>query len=275
MSKEHKGSHDANLENTKHSERKDNHLDKAPDSHGVRNASGEEIQHAHDKNKNKFVTFDGAPGHKMPALEPGMSVADAEHAHDQLNSNRFTILMDNDVFETSDGVSRKQWLAQKTTDHSKKPVESAGKRNDHHIESKESNESKESDESKESNESKESKESKGSKGTKDKFLQFETSKELQLTDAEVDLLEKKIIEGKLKHDYDPHLVKDGDNLWDIAKRHYGNARAFGIIFEANRMAIAGAQGVAPENADPRKIDVGTLLRLPKVGRHAQPKTEYW
>ena len=49
-----------------------------------------------------------------------------------------------------------------------------------------------------------------------------------------------------------YTVQKGDTLSAIAKRHYGDANAYGRIFEANR----------PMLADPDRIYPGQVLRIP-------------
>ena len=53
---------------------------------------------------------------------------------------------------------------------------------------------------------------------------------------------------------DFYEVKSGDSLSKIAKRHYGDAMKYPIIFEANK----------PMLKDPNKIYPGQMLRLPKL-----------
>ena len=48
-------------------------------------------------------------------------------------------------------------------------------------------------------------------------------------------------------------VKSGDSLSKIAKAHYGDAKKFNVIFEAN----------TPMLKDPDKIYPGQMLRIPK------------
>ncbi len=49
------------------------------------------------------------------------------------------------------------------------------------------------------------------------------------------------------------LVKEGDTLWGIAERAYGNGARYTEIFEANREVIE----------DPDLIFPGQKLRIPK------------
>ena len=49
-----------------------------------------------------------------------------------------------------------------------------------------------------------------------------------------------------------YTVKSGDTLGGIAKAHYGNARKYPVIFEANK----------PMLTDPNKIYPGQVLRIP-------------
>ncbi len=52
-----------------------------------------------------------------------------------------------------------------------------------------------------------------------------------------------------------YTVKSGDTLSKIAKRFYGNAMKYPVIFEANREVIK----------DPNLIYPGQVLRIPKLG----------
>ncbi len=99
------------------------------------------------------------------------------------------------------------------------------------------------------------------KGAKGKFLPFGTPKHLELSEKEAELIDKKIADLK-EAQYDHVKVKAGDNIWDIAKAHYGDANKWGFIFRANKTEFGKAQGVAIDDADPRKIQVGQTLRLP-------------
>lgn len=51
-----------------------------------------------------------------------------------------------------------------------------------------------------------------------------------------------------------YTVVSGDTLSKIAKAHYGDARKYPLIFEANRPALK----------DPDKIYVGQVLRIPAL-----------
>jgi len=51
-----------------------------------------------------------------------------------------------------------------------------------------------------------------------------------------------------------YTVKSGDSLSAIAKRHYGDAKKYPVIFEANR----------PMLTDPNKIYPGQVLRIPPL-----------
>ena len=51
-----------------------------------------------------------------------------------------------------------------------------------------------------------------------------------------------------------YTVKDGDTLSEIAKRHYGAANKYNLIFEANK----------PMLSDPDKIYPGQTLRIPRL-----------
>ena len=51
-----------------------------------------------------------------------------------------------------------------------------------------------------------------------------------------------------------YTVQPGDSLSAIARRHYGDARKYPSIFEANR----------PMLADPNKIYPGQVLRMPSL-----------
>jgi nucleoid-associated protein YgaU len=51
-----------------------------------------------------------------------------------------------------------------------------------------------------------------------------------------------------------HTVVPGDTLSGIAKKHYGNAMKYPVIFEANR----------PMLSDPNKIYPGQVLRIPPL-----------
>jgi nucleoid-associated protein YgaU len=52
-----------------------------------------------------------------------------------------------------------------------------------------------------------------------------------------------------------YTVQGGDTLSGIAKRHYGNASKYMVIFEANK----------PMLEDPNKIYPGQVLRIPSIG----------
>lgn len=51
-----------------------------------------------------------------------------------------------------------------------------------------------------------------------------------------------------------YTVQSGDSLSAIAKKHYGDARKYTVIFEANR----------PMLKDPNKIYPGQALRIPPI-----------
>ena len=51
-----------------------------------------------------------------------------------------------------------------------------------------------------------------------------------------------------------YTVKSGDTLSAIAKRHYGDANKYNVIFEANK----------PMLSDPDKIYPGQTLRIPRL-----------
>lgn len=51
-----------------------------------------------------------------------------------------------------------------------------------------------------------------------------------------------------------HTVVSGDTLGKIAKKHYGNAMKYPVIFEANK----------PMLSDPDKIYPGQVLRIPPI-----------
>ena len=51
-----------------------------------------------------------------------------------------------------------------------------------------------------------------------------------------------------------YTVKSGDSLSKIAKKHYGNAMKYPVIFEANK----------PMLSDPDKIYPGQVLRIPPL-----------
>lgn len=214
MSDKHKASHDSSVETTKPSDHKNDRLEKPPDRHQVRNATGADVQDAERKRSQKWAgSFTGA-NERTPALKPGTSLNDAEKSNAALNRNRFQIDFGDGQFETS-----------------------AGREELNHDERRDS------------------------KGHQ--VLPFGTPKELQLTEEEVLKIEEQIIKQMLERGYDPHTVGPGDNLWDLAHKQYGDSRLFGVILNANRTAIAQAQGVAPENVDPRKIYPGMVLQLPK------------
>jgi nucleoid-associated protein YgaU len=62
-----------------------------------------------------------------------------------------------------------------------------------------------------------------------------------------------------------HVVKEGEDLWSIAKQHYGSGRYFQAIWDANRDRVAS----------PESIPAGTELRLPTaadMARAAAPVT---
>ncbi len=52
-----------------------------------------------------------------------------------------------------------------------------------------------------------------------------------------------------------HTVVRGDSLSKIAKKHYGDAMKYPLIFEANK----------PMLTDPDKIYPGQVLRIPPLG----------
>ncbi len=52
-----------------------------------------------------------------------------------------------------------------------------------------------------------------------------------------------------------HTVVSGDYLSKIAKKHYGDASKYNVIFEANK----------PMLSDPDKIYPGQVLRIPPIG----------
>ena len=51
-----------------------------------------------------------------------------------------------------------------------------------------------------------------------------------------------------------HTVESGDSLSKIAKKYYGNAMKYPVIFEANK----------PMLSDPDKIYPGQVLRIPHI-----------
>ena len=53
-----------------------------------------------------------------------------------------------------------------------------------------------------------------------------------------------------------HTVERGDSLSKIAKKHYGDAMKYPLIFEANK----------PMLTDPDKIYPGQVLRIPPLGK---------
>jgi nucleoid-associated protein YgaU len=53
---------------------------------------------------------------------------------------------------------------------------------------------------------------------------------------------------------DFYTVQKGDTLSEIAKRHYGAANKYNVIFEANK----------PMLSDPDEIYPGQTLRLPRL-----------
>lgn len=103
-------------------------------------------------------------------------------------------------------------------------------------------------------------------------LPFGTPKELQMTEEEIAKIEEQILKTMLERGYDPHTVRDGDNLWDLSKKQYGDSRLFGVILNANRFAMAQAQGVAPADVDPRQLCKGMVLQLPKP-LHIDPRKQ--
>lgn len=49
-------------------------------------------------------------------------------------------------------------------------------------------------------------------------------------------------------------IKEGDNLWNIAKQIYGDGFKYKLIYEANKDKLA----------DPNVVPVGTIIKVPKV-----------
>ncbi len=56
-----------------------------------------------------------------------------------------------------------------------------------------------------------------------------------------------------------HVVRDGEDLWSIAKKHYGSGRYYQAIWDANRDRIAS----------PESIPAGTELRMPAAAELAR------
>jgi hypothetical protein len=55
-----------------------------------------------------------------------------------------------------------------------------------------------------------------------------------------------------------YTVEAGDTLWDIAEREYGDARMWGLVYEANRRSEENPEGIV----DPDLIHPGQELTLP-------------
>lgn len=112
MTKDQKGSSERKVEHGRGQEQGDASLDKAPDRHVVRNASGRDMENCEEKRSNKWEGSFTGSGQKAPALKPGMTLKEAQQAHDALNANRFAIDFGDGAFETSDSrTNRKQHLA--------------------------------------------------------------------------------------------------------------------------------------------------------------------
>lgn len=54
--------------------------------------------------------------------------------------------------------------------------------------------------------------------------------------------------------YDEYVVKSGDNLWNIAKKKYGDGSKYTIILEANKDKVS----------NPNLIYPNTILNIPKI-----------
>lgn len=60
-----------------------------------------------------------------------------------------------------------------------------------------------------------------------------------------------------KFGYSTYKVRQGDSLWKIAKREYGNATRWKVLYEVNRDVLRRADMIQP----------GTVIKLPKSSRH--------
>jgi MYXO-CTERM domain-containing protein len=67
-----------------------------------------------------------------------------------------------------------------------------------------------------------------------------------------------------------YTVRDGDCLWSIAERFYGDGRAFGLILDANFGQVFG-RGERFDN--PRIIRTGWVLKIPQIETHATQLAE--
>lgn len=59
-----------------------------------------------------------------------------------------------------------------------------------------------------------------------------------------------------------YTVKSGDNLWNIAKKYYGNGALYGRIYNANRKGVRRADGSTGMIVKPSLIYAGWKLIIP-------------
>lgn len=62
-----------------------------------------------------------------------------------------------------------------------------------------------------------------------------------------------------KTNYEKYTVKDGDTLWGLAVKYYGNGLKYTTIYNANKTAEAGFNKIS----DPDKIRTGWIIKIPK------------
>jgi len=63
---------------------------------------------------------------------------------------------------------------------------------------------------------------------------------------------------KDKKGYTRYVIREGDTLWGLAKKYYGNGAKYSKIFNANRKKAKGFQVIA--NAD--KLQPGWVIKIP-------------
>lgn len=55
------------------------------------------------------------------------------------------------------------------------------------------------------------------------------------------------------------MIKEGDTLWALAKKHYGSGAKYSKIYNANKKKAKGFDVIS----DPNKLTVGWVIKIPQ------------